>query len=285
MFKDAFKLTFKGNFLGFFFGSSVAPGAAFLLLAKNAFGATTKASIIWAVGIVMALVLIRFLWFLGKAIVNKIHNTFIDSIWGEAIKSINDINAEMQCLRKKDFSTEEFIFVMHLLCDNLKTVFDSKTKSDCCVSIKIPVSNENTPVESFVFENLCRDRFHGQRDTDLYMKTKHTVIGNTPFTSIINNIRTSSDQLAYINNNISQSQDYLNTSRVCYSDGKLPYNSELVYPIIPLKNPDGKARLLGFICVDCKDSDVFDKMRYDIPVVSGVADSIYDIIQKQNNKR
>lgn len=38
----------------------------------------------------------------------------------------------------------------------------------------------------------------------------------------------------------------------------------------------------GFICIDCNMKDKFDETRYDIPMVEGIADGIYDIILKRN---
>ena len=159
----------------------------------------------------------------------------------------------------------------------LKQIFDKKTRSCCSVSIKVPIC-EVSNMESLVFKNLCRDSQHRQRDTEQYRSVSHTVIGNTPYLQIVNALLTHSDNLGYINNNVDNDDDYLNTSKPCYSDGILPYKSELVYPIIPVKNENGTYNMCGFVCVDCEKANAFDKSLYDLPLIQGVADGIYDII-------
>lgn len=37
------------------------------------------------------------------------------------------------------------------------------------------------------------------------------------------------------------------------------------------------------ICIDCNESNKFDENRYDIPMVQGVADGIYDLFTRRNN--
>ena len=76
----------------------------------------------------------------------------------------------------------------------------------------------------------------------------------------------------------------INSSIECYPDGILPYSSELVYPIVPIKgNETNQKDLKGFICIDCNKPNKFDESRYDIPMVQGVADGIYDIFANRNN--
>ena len=116
-------------------------------------------------------------------------------------------------------------------------------------------------------------------------KIKHRIIGNTAFSIIVNKIlKGNQKQLAYVNNDIPNSSNYVNTSIECYPDGILPYNSELVYPIVPIKGNETNQRdLKGFICIDCNKPNKFDENRYDIPMVQGIADGIYDIFAKRNN--
>ena len=159
-----------------------------------------------------------------------------------------------------------------------------KQKKKCSVSIKVPTKGS---VDSAThMHNLCRDSIATKtRDTDVYRKTNHTIIGNTAYQKIVNNIlKGNKDKFYYLNNNINGNNDYENTSKDVYADGKLPYESELVYPIIPLSWEKGTTsyECIGFICVDCEEKDVFDN-KYDVAIVSGVADGIYDIITLRNN--
>jgi hypothetical protein len=57
--------------------------------------------------------------------------------------------------------------------------------------------------------------------------------------------------------------------------------SEIVVPVTPMIafKQNRKSELLGFLCVDCSKKNVFNK-RYDIPLIQGVADGIYDLLEK-----
>lgn len=254
------------------------------LIGKNFLNLSIKQSVILGVGILIALFVLRYLYFFGTEIVRYVHNTYVDSIWGKAIIDLKDAYSEIHYLRRKDsFDNNEFLRSLIIFCDTLKKIFDRKTKSNCCVSIKVPVA-ESDNLETLVLRNLCRDTHHKQRDTDTYKSAKHTVIGNTPYRVIVNKILKQVPQgLAYINNDIDNSKDYENTSRECYDNSILPYKSEFVYPIIPIKNDDTtNYKMCGFICIDCEKKNKFDEARYDIPMIEGIADGIYDLITRRN---
>lgn len=209
---------------------------------------------------------------------------YVDSIWGVAIIELKDAYSEIHFLRKKEeISDIEFMKTMILFCDTLKRIFDRKTKSNCCVSIKVPVSL-GTSLETLELKNLCRDSFHKTRDTEQYKSISHTIIGNTAYTKIVNKLlRGNQKHLAYINNDIHHSSEYENTSKECYENGILPYQSELVFPIVPIKGNENERRnLMGFICIDCNAPNKFDEKRYDIPMIEGIADGIFDIFVKRN---
>jgi hypothetical protein len=191
---------------------------------------------------------------------------------------------ESDNIAQEDINSEDFIGVMIIFCDTLKKIFDKKTDADCCVSIKVPISVGES-LESLELQNLCRDSSHRNRDTEQYKNIKHRIIGNTAYSLIVDNIlKGNQKRLAYVNNNIPNSANYINTSIECYPDGILPYSSELVYPIVPIKgNETNQKDLKGFICIDCNKPNKFDESRYDIPMVQGVADGIYDIFANRNN--
>jgi hypothetical protein len=258
-----------------------------LMFGSNYFNLDIKTSILLGVISLITLWLFRFLYLLCEALIKYCHNTFIDSIWGDAIVELKNAYSEIHSLRKQeDISDTEFITVMVKLCDTLKKIFDKKTKANCCVSIKVPISSGDN-LETLELYNLCRDSSHKSksRDTEVYKQIKHSIIGNTAYSIIVNKIlRGNQKHLAYVNNNIAESSDYENTSKEAYQDGIFPYNSELVYPIVPIKGNETNHRALkGFICIDCNKSNKFDENRYDIPLVQGVADGIYDIFTKRNN--
>lgn len=258
-----------------------------LLLGRNFFNMEIKESILLGVASLFTIWFLRFLYLLGEALIKYCHNTFIDSIWGDAIVELKNAYSEIHSLRKQeDISDTEFITVMVKLCDTLKKIFDKKTKAECCVSIKVPISSGEN-LMSLELCNLCRDSSHKSksRDTEMYKQIKHRIIGNTAYSIIVNKIlRGNQKHLAYVNNNIAGSSDYENTSKDAYPNGTFPYNSELVYPIVPIKGNETNDRALkGFICIDCNKSNKFDENRYDIPLVQGVADGIYDLFTRRNN--
>lgn len=278
--------TVKWHFWKYIFGG-VGSVVAILLLGKNFFEFPALDSIYFGVALIIAIWLVRFLYLLIENLIIFIHNTYVDSVWGFAIIELKNAYAEIHLLRKKDeISAEDFIKTMMIFCDTLKQIFDKKTKSNCCVSIKVPIAL-GASLETLELKNLCRDSFHKTRDTDQYNSIRHTIIGNTAYTKIVNKIlRGNQKHLAYINNDIQNSIEYENTSKECHPNGVLPYKSELVFPIVPIKGNDNIRRnLMGFICVDCDAPHKFDEKRYDIPMIEGIADGIFDIFVKRNNRQ
>ena len=148
--------------------------------------------------------------------------------------------------------------------------------SDCCISIKVPIKGGIT--EKASVQNLCRDSKHTDRDTDKYNRVDHTIIGNTPYRKIVNNVLRKNGNYHYLNNNIPNTKDYDNTSKEAYKNGVLPYKSEIVVPIMSF-GAGGNFDILGFLCVDCEKENAFDE-KYDPLMLEGVADGIYDLFIK-----
>ena len=274
--------------------TSLAGGVTHSLLGKNFWNIGIWESLLLGIFVLIGIFILIFLCYGVKEFGKYIHNIYVDSIWGNAIIELKNAYSEIHFLRKKDeINDEEFIQVMIIFCDTIKRIFDKKTKTNCCVSIKVAILNgdnvsfENT-INSIELKNLCRDSRHGDRDTKKYQSIKHGLFANTAYNIIANKIvKENQRHLAYVNNDILNSKDYMNTSKECYTDGKLPYNSELVYPIIPIKTDKSTKNdlkiLKGFICIDSESSNAFDEERYDIPMIEGVADGIYDIFEKYDS--
>ena len=275
--------TTKWPFWKYIFGG-VGSIVAVLLFGKNFFELPVLDSILGGFGVIFIIWFLRFTYLVIIHTISYIHNAFVDSIWGSAIIELKNAYSEVHFLRKKeDISDIDFMKTMILFCDTLKRIFDKKTKSNCCVSIKVPISL-GTSLETLELKNLCRDSFHKTRDTEQYKSISHTIIGNTAYTKIVNKLlRGNQKHLAYINNDIHHSLEYENTSKECYENGILPYKSELVFPIVPIKGNEKERRnLMGFICIDCNAPNKFDEKRYDIPMIEGIADGIFDIFVKRN---
>lgn len=269
----------SGRFLKFFFGSGGSV-FAFLLFGKNLLGVDTITSVKLSVFFAFLLLVFRFLWYLVKDFAVTVHDAFVESVWGEAIRLLKDAYADIHYLRSKNFTDEEFQVAMTGMCDKLKQIFDKKTKGNCSVSIKVPVSM-NGNLESLTMRNLCRDSKHLFRNTEQYASTQHTVIGNTAYLEVVRNITRGSTKLAFINNDINSYKNYANTSKECYENGIFPYQSELVYPIRTIKSERRNQEMCGFLCVDCDKKNAFDERGYDVPMVEGVVDGIYDIILRR----
>lgn len=280
------KDTLTGSLWKWLVGSA-GPLLGILLFGKNFLNETIANSIYIGISFLVCVFIIRYLLFLSANIVKWVHFTYRESIYGNAILILRDSFSKIHSLRKKTvIDDREFIEVMVFFCNNLKEIFDMKTKKNCSVSIKVPIKGSIN--EKTIVLNLCRDSVATKtRDTESYKRVEHTIIGNTPYHKIVNNIlKGHKDKLFYINNDINSNGDYENTSRDAYPNGVLPYCSELVYPIIPYSwdKTTNDYDCIGFICVDCNSKKVFDD-KYDIGIISGVADGIYDLITLRNNQK
>ena len=283
MIKKAFFRALRSNIWKFFAGN-FGTALAFFWAGKNYLSYDDTKSFLLGIFVFIAIFFVRFLYFFLIEVVVFIHNTYVDSIWGKAIIELKNAYAIMHFLRKQETIDDKiFMNSMYAFCDILKRIFDRKTKADCCVSIKVP-AGQFSSIETWELTNLCRDTSHRNRDTIDYKATKHTVIGNTPFSVIVSKLLDTKheEKAYYLNNDIQASKDYRNTSVGIYQEG-LPYQSELVYAIIPIKSDDKRRyELLGFLCIDCNKKGAFDENRYDLPMVEGIVDGIYDIILLRN---
>lgn len=270
--------TFTGKIWKWLLGSSSAL-FGLLLFGKNFLNTTVEISV--KIGIIFFLLLffIRFILFLFRNSFQYLHRVYRDSKYGDAIILLKDGFAKTHAYRKKENKTDEdFIKTMVYLCDNIQKAFNGKNSCKCSVSIKVPVKGNLTEQTSVM--NLCRDSEHNKlRDNANYKVINHTIIGNTAFRKVLNNVlRNNSNGFFYLNNDISGTRDYDNTSKEVYPNGVLPYASEIVVPIIPTERDDSKTyETLGFLCVDCVNKNKFDP-KYDVPLIEGVADGIYDIL-------
>lgn len=237
---------------------------------------------IYALASITALYLLRLILLLLINALKYFHEVYKNSSYGDAIILLNDCFSEAHYYRKtQGFQKEEFMISMMLFCENLKEIFDNITKSKCSVSIKIPVNNDQVD-SGTVLKNLTRNKAARKRDTVDYESIPHTIIGNTAFTNCLNNVITGKKKKYYINNQVNKDENYNNTSKSCYDEEKLPYNSELVYPLIPIRSKGNENfDCHGFICVDSTNENAFSG-KYDAAILEGVADGIYDIIVEMN---
>lgn len=279
------KEALKGKIWRFFVGSFPAIGYL-LTFGVEHLDTTYRYSFLIAGVFVASLVVIRVLFFIIRNTFKVLNYIRREVVYGEAIVLLKNSFSLTHNYRKiPGHNDKEFMKTMMSFCNNLKKIFDKKTKGECSVSIKVPLRSEKVSENTSMF-NLCRDFKHYQiRNTEHYRKTNHSIIGNTAFQKTLNNVLKHNKIKHYLNNSISKTKDYENTSRDCLPDGKLCYESELVYPIIPIINTDPKnIECRGFICVDCTLPNVFNE-DYDVAILEGVADGIYDLITERNKNK
>lgn len=174
-------------------------------------------------------------------------------------------------------------FALSNICDGLANHFCKKSKSICCVSIKVIKDLDYASYRDAIVYNESRDTDHvKKRDTKIYKDQKHTIEGNTSFSEVAAKVDDPNEtEYAFIHGAINDDPYYKNTSKVVYEGNPLPYNSELVVPLVPSKDQD--PILIGFLCVDSDKKNRFGKL-FDAAVMKGVADGIYDVIMNKRSK-
>lgn len=262
-----------------------------MLFGKNFLDFSIKDSIIYAFGAICLLFAIKFCLSICINFLKYLHYVYKNSVYGDAIILLKDSFSQTHYYRKTleynnlEYNDLEFMTAILSFCENLRLIFNKTTIGDCSVSIKVPLEDKVVD-EKTVFLNLARDKVHQSRDTKNYDNIKHTLLGNTAFSTVFNNVITNSKTKFYVNNKVNETENYLNTSKCLYENEILPYNSELVFPIIPIKNPNNtNFDCLGFICIDSTKKDVFSDNRYNVPILEGVADGIFDLISERNKQK
>lgn len=265
--------------------SSIGALSGTLQFGEKFFHLEPERSIKYSLIFLVVLYVLRFIPIFTKKSLKYYHEVYKNSTYGDAIILLKDCFAEVHYYRKTDgFKEDEFMKSMIIFCNNLKIIFDKITNSDCSVSIKVPVQDSKV-TETTQLKNLTRDSLNKSRDTNQYNDIKHTIIGNTAFNNTLNKVIINSAEKYYINNNVNSTNNYLNTSRACYKNEVLPYNSELVHSISPKKSLDSKNfDCHGFLCIDSKIENAFDN-KYSPAIVEGVCDGIYDLILELNKNK
>jgi len=285
---------FKRSIISLFnwnIGKSLTTGAGFGIITsllipfgQNEWRWEFTTAIKYGVLALVVLYVIRFIAIFIKEALKYFHSIYKESAYGDAIILLKDSFAETHHIRKSpDFQDKEFMSSMMIFCNNLKISFDGITKSNCSVSIKVPIKDSKVEEHS-TLKNLTRDSQNSQRDTSKYQETEHTILGNSAFSNCLDNVLKDRPNKYYLNNDVNNENNYRNTSKDCYKDGILPYNSELVFPIVPLKKTEkDNFDCHGFLCIDSDKANIFDE-KYAPAIVSGVADGIYDLIFQSNSE-
>lgn len=203
-----------------------------------------------------------------------------DNPYGDAILLLRDAFAAIHELRKmKSPSSKELIETLTFVCGKIKEIFDKKTNYPCSTCIKVVKDDSTIGVKTELI-TLCRDpktksnrkRIAIDKQTDL----QNVIFKNTRFLNFFNFLGQEKGKF-YMNNNLINTNGY--TSVTLEYHGELPYKSEIVVPISPLNcnHTQEKPLLYGFLCVDSDGVDIFND-KYDVGLLQGVADGIFDII-------
>lgn len=261
-----------------YFGGSFSTALAVFFFANRAFDVSLNVSVVYGVCFFVLLFFVRFLanvaLILGERVWDRIHvSKFVKSIEHQ-----KDAFAVLHDVKRKAPDDNEVMGSLVVVCDSLKSLFEGKTKTECSVSIKL-IAKPSDGSGRAVVKNICRDsKSKVKRDSAAYAETAHFVEANTAFQNVIAKIVIGNRNVYYVNNSISRTRDYITTSRAAYGE-MLPYDSELVVPIMPLKNLESRrAELRGYLCVDSKNNKVFDE-RIDPLFIQSVAEDVYDVIE------
>jgi len=230
---------------------------------------------------------------------------FLRTIWsrsvkyGEVLPVLNNAFSNIhQLLRQEDITIEKIISTLRDFCTELALVLSTVSGTRCSVCIKILESDDQS--NRLKVYTLCRDshseinRTHRQEaDID------HWVDKNTDFLYILNNLQQYGNTY-FISNKLPFLINYQNTSFQYYygtdhpkeSDTlilnyflrnwrwNLPYKSTIVVPLCPYREKERTINnLVGFLCVDSPRLYAF-KTDYDLHIMMGVADGLYNIIRK-----
>lgn len=285
----ALKKTLASGIGRYFFGGFGSTAAAVFFMGnaiRNISGWFYNCVVIVFIITLLAL-LYRFFKFITNGFKEYYHNLFIESFYGEVIIMLKDAFSHIHFIRKVPNATNEQISASLLaICNSVRDIFSKKTNNICSVSIKIPLqgsldlSQQEKAYFTEAVRNLCRDSAAISRDNPVYMSTRHSIAENTAFHQVVLSLCSGGEKKFYSNNDIKNTRDYNTTSKTSTPGGNLSYNSELVFPIIPiLPTESEKNKIAGFLTVDCISNFNFGD-KYDIAIMEGVADGLYDVILK-----
>lgn len=266
------------SFLFYFFGGSISTILGVLSFGTVFLNLPIKQSVGLGILIYAGLFAIFVLCYLVRSLIISVKKRFVTSVWGAAIVIRDKVFAEINSVRRLPYDENSAVRTLRNACNEIKTFFDTRTGSETSVSIKIPIIN-NGDIASMEMKNLCRDSQHFSRDNDRYKSIRHNVVGNTAYSWIVSELQNNKKNVYYLNNDIENTKDYRNTSKSCYDNERLPYNSEIVVPIIPAQQMHSNSEICGFLCLDCTRKNAFSENGYDIAFLTGLADGIYDIVK------
>lgn len=223
-----------------------------------------------------------------------------ESVYGNAIVLLSKGYAKIHKNRNKEIPLDEVKELLVDFCDKIRDIYEFKTKAKCSVSIKTIIDlQEGQNGISFDTRvvNLCRDSMCKKRYDGDYDKIEHKIANNSCYQKIIGKFFSDRhEEMYFLSNDLASLSDYENSSFLLFPEydikvresepsrrekWPLKYKSELVVSITPLeKETKTQYPIIGFLCIDCEleNGNVFNSY-YDLPLIQGVADGLYDFIK------
>ncbi len=253
---------------------------------------------------VLIIMCVIFLWFQIKMFFITAWRKWIlikrESVYGNAIIQLSKGYSQIHSNRNKILTVDQVKSILIDFCNCIREIYEFKTKAKCSVSIKtfIDLKDENNGINFDTrVVNLCRDNSCKKRYTNEYETTDHTIANNTCYQKIISKFFSDRhEEMFFLSNDLLSIDDYDNSSFNLFPDftdeirkngelrrmhWPLKYKSEIVVSLSPLEKQESLGfPILGFLCVDCEleKKEVFDS-KYDVPLLKGVADGLYDFIK------
>lgn len=229
-----------------------------------------------------------------------------NSKYAEALQHLNLAFAPMHDILRDSFEVdlqnkqllhefiERYIFTLKSFCTHMSNSFALITGKNCAFCIKLIEETTLSKVDCSVY-TLVRDNVSEARRKNENNRTiKHWIKANSSYSSIISKTIDSS-QRSFFSNRLPFLPRYNNSSFQIYGEPKttyeastsellaqwtLPYKSTIVTAISPnIIEKFNEDSIIGFICVDSADLDVFNEV-IDKELLVGVSDGIYNTLKR-----
>ena len=221
--------------------------------------------------------------------------------YADVFESLNYGFSKLHSIDRLDnIETSKLIDLLKNVCSHISNSYKEVKGHHIGVCIKL-ISKKENDVLVFTLvrdENSSQTRPSGKNDT-----ITHRITENTDFNFIYDdNISNESHNGYFFSNNLPYDYDYSNT-RLKQKAQKWPppkilflnwlirqlywplkYKSTIVVPILPLQIDERKKeKISGFLCIDSPKILTFNE-QYDVQILKGIADGIYNkILTLQNN--
>lgn len=214
--------------------------------------------------------------------------------YADAYGSINVGFSHLHRLRRiENPQIYQILPELEKLCDEMSYAFGRIYGTKIGICIKFIVNDSGRPrCETLVRNSYsnAQNRKSGSQDV-----TKHWIDANSDFEFIYSNFDNDNvDTSYYLEQHLPTCRDYKNTRlRTGWKpksyfpfpekyarkwNWPLPYKSTLIVPIVPLiANDQSQEAIRGFLCADSSSEGIFNKY-YDVDIMKGVADGIYNQI-------